>query len=421
VSWLQQEALQDTVVSVADLIAERLEFPEVVRGRAPQREWWPQSLAHGAAGVALLHIERALAGRASWRAADDWLSCAARDGVSAGPDSHLHYGAPALAFALHAAGDRYARTLEVLDQQVVQQTQRRLKAARARLDERERPSLAEFDAIRGLAGFGSYLLRRESRTELIHDVLRYLVRLTEPVDKAGEILPGWWTDSGPGGRPSGSFPGGHANTGLAHGIAGPLALLSLAMRDGVVVDGQDEAIFRICAWLDRWRQDGDFGPWWPYWITRPQLRGDSPVAAQPSRPSWCYGTAGVARAQQLAAIATGDLARQRMAEKALVGALADPQQRAMTTDLSLCHGYAGLALVAMRCAADAVTADLDDRLPQLVKAIVPAATPAADGQASDLLSSDFGLLEGAAGIALALYALHSGPPASGWDSCLLIV
>ncbi|WP_433234831.1 lanthionine synthetase C family protein [Actinomadura nitritigenes] len=420
-SRLQQEALQDTVLSVADLIAERLASPEAVRGRAPQREWWPQSLAHGAAGVALLHIERALAGRASWQAADDWLSCAVREGVSAGRDSHLYYGAPALAFALHAAGDRYARTLEVLDQQVVQQTLHRLKAASVRLDQRERPALAEFDAIRGLAGFGSYLLRRKSHTEVVRDVLRYLVRLAEPVDEGGEILPGWWTNSGPGGRPSGDFPGGHANTGMAHGIAGPLALLSLAMSDGVVVDGQEEAISRICTWLDRWRQEGDFGPWWPYWITRRQVRGESPIAAQPSRPSWCYGAVGVARAQQLAAIATGDLARQRIAEKALVGALADPHQQAMTTDLSLCHGYAGLALVAMRCAGDAITTDLDDRLPQLIKAIVPGEMPAVDAQASGLLASDFGLLEGAAGIALALYALQSGPSASGWDSCLLIV
>ncbi|WP_225991307.1 lanthionine synthetase C family protein [Actinomadura montaniterrae] len=419
-SRLQQEALQDAVLSVADLISERLDSPEAVRGRVPQRQWWPQSLAHGAAGVALLHIERARAGRASWRAADDWLSCVARDGVSAGPDSHLHYGVPALAFALQTAGDRYARTLEVLDQQVVQQTLRRLKASRARLDQRERPALAEFDAIRGLSGFGNYLLQRKSHTDLLCDVLRYLVQLTEPVDEAGEILPGWWTDSGPGGRPSGNFPGGHANTGMAHGIAGPLALLSLAMRDGVVVDGQDEAISRICAWLDRWRQDGDFGPWWPYWITRPQLRGESPVVAQPSRPSWCYGIAGVARAQQLAAIATGDLARQQMAENALVGALADPRQQEMTTDLSLCHGYAGLALVATRCAGDAVTSGLDDHLPQLIEAIVPDGTRTADAQANGLLTSDFGLLEGAAGVALALYALHSGPPASGWDSCLLI-
>lgn len=52
-SRLQQEGLQDTALSMADLIAERLESPEAVRGRAPQRQWWPQSLAHGAAGVAL--------------------------------------------------------------------------------------------------------------------------------------------------------------------------------------------------------------------------------------------------------------------------------------------------------------------------------------------------------------------------------
>jgi hypothetical protein len=408
-------------LDVADMVAERLASPEAVRRRAPRRGWWPQSLAHGAAGIALLHIERARAGRSPWQPAHDWLTCAASNGVTAGQDSHLHYGVPALAFALHAAGNRYARTLEVLDQQIVRQTLRRLKAARARLDQHELPPLAEFDAIRGLTGVGAYLLRRESHAELVRDVLGYLVRLTEPVVDAGETLPGWWAYSGPSGRPSNEFPGGHANNGMAHGITGPLALMSLAMRDGIVVDGQVEAIARICAWLDRWRQDGDLGPWWPYWVTRSQLRGGAPVADGPSRPSWCYGTAGVARAQQLAAMAIGDPARQQMAENALAGAIADPRLHAMTTDLSLCHGYAGLALITMRCATDAVTCGLDDLLPRLIAAIVPDGAPVADSPTNGLLTSDFGLLEGAAGVALALYALHDGPPTSGWDSCLLIV
>jgi hypothetical protein len=43
-------------------------------------------------------------------------------------------------------------------------------------------------------------------------------------------------------------------------IAGPLALLALAMRRGITVPGQDEAIDRICAWLDAWRQPGTAGP-----------------------------------------------------------------------------------------------------------------------------------------------------------------
>jgi hypothetical protein len=48
----------------------------------------------------------------------------------------------------------------------------------------------------------------------------------------------------------------------------------------------------------------------------------------------------------------------------------------------------------------------------------------AERLAAELLRSPdgrFGLLEGAAGVALALHTAASGsPPVSGWDSCLLI-
>jgi lantibiotic biosynthesis protein len=51
-------------------------------------------------------------------------------------------------------------------------------------------------------------------------------------------------------------------------------------------------------------------------------------------------TPGIARTQQLAGIATGDLARQRRAEEDLIGCLSDPGQPAQLIDLTLCHGWA---------------------------------------------------------------------------------
>lgn len=411
--------------AVADALTERLASPDDIRRLGLMLGWWPQSLAVGAAGVALLHIERARAGLAPWQRARDWLACAAHGPVTSGDDSHLYYGAPALAFALHAAADRpgrYARALDTLDRHIAVATRHRLDRAHARMDRGELPLLAEFDTIRGLVGIGAHLLRRDPDGDLIRAVLAYLVRLTDPVKNDEELLPGWWSHLTPSGRPSEEFPGGHANSGVAHGVGGPLALLSLAARSGVRVDGHAKAIGRICTWLDHWRQDGDAGYWWPYWVTRAQLRDGCPGAPGSLRPSWCYGTAGLARAQQLAALATGDTACQRMAEDALVRALTDPGQLAATTDLSLCHGYAGLVHLAGRAAADALTPELAACLPPLLSAIVPDTD--AGGLAESLLRptvGDMGLLEGAAGIALALHTAEAEtPPVSGWDSCLLI-
>ncbi|SNQ46604.1 conserved hypothetical protein [Frankia canadensis] len=428
----------DTAAALAARIADRLASPDDVGDLGTAERWWPQSLGHGAAGIALLHVERAHAGLSPWQRAHDWLRFATRQEISAGEDSHLHHGAPALGFALHGAAHasgRYARALEALDRHITRATRRRLDDAHARIDRGALPALAEFDAIRGLAGTGAHLLRRDPQTDLLRDILEYLVRLTEPLKDDGETLPGWWSDLAPTGRPAPEYPGGHGNNGVAHGIAGPLALLSLAARRHIVVDGHIEAIHCICDWLDRWRQDSDTGPWWPYWITRTQLRAGRPDLAGPPRASWCYGAAGLARAQQLAALATGHATRRRMAEGALLHAVTGPAQTA-ALDASLCHGQAGLLHLAHRVAADAEPTDLADRVPRLLDALLastadndllqtaaavskPGGEPTAGPRVRTV--NRLGLLEGLAGIGLVLHSLTSPPDSTtGWDACLLI-
>ncbi|EOY45636.1 lanthionine synthetase C family protein [Streptomyces anthocyanicus] len=416
--------LRDSARVAADTIAERLASPQDVRGLHHRQGWWPQSLAHGAVGVALLHIERARTELGPWQRAHDWLACAATEPAVGGPDSHLYYGAPALTFALHAAADRpgrYARALDTLDRYVTKAIRDRLADAHARMDRGEMPALAEFDAIRGLSGLGGLLLHRDVHADVLREILTYLVRLTEPVKHDGEVLPGWWSHLAPSGTISPQYPEGHANNGVAHGIGGPLAVLSLAARRGVTVDGHLDAITRILAWLDHWQQDSPAGPWWPYWITREQLRSGT-TGPGPFRPSWCYGTAGFARTQQLAALALKDPARQHAAEFALLRAMTDPGQLDAIVDVSLCHGFAGLARVTQLAAADALAPGLAECLPRLLAPI----TDTAPGTLADSViappgGGDIGLLEGAAGTALALNAFHTGAPsASGWDICFLI-
>ncbi len=329
---------------------------------------------------------------------------------------------PSLCIVRRTGLDGTPDALATLDTHVAALIRQRLQAAHARMDHgREFPELAEFDTIRGLSGLGALLLHRGTDPALLEDVLAYLVRLTEPVKDDGELLPGWWSHLGPSGTRSPDYPEGHGSGGVAHGIAGPLALLALAARRGITVRGHEEAIERILSWLDRWQQDGETGPWWPYWITRDRLRTGEPGPG-PSRPSWCYGTAGFARAEQLTAIATGDRDRQRRAETALLRAMTDPGQRAATVDLSLCHGFAGLAHITQLAAADAVTPGLAECLPDL---LVPITDTAPERLVSTLCGpadgGDIGLLEGAAGTALALHSFSVGVPSlSGWDTCFLI-
>ncbi|MGI9001951.1 MAG: lanthionine synthetase C family protein [Pseudonocardia sp.] len=370
-----------------------------------------QSLAQGAAGIALLHIERARHGSGSWQNVHDVLASCVHDLVV---DEHasLYYGAPAVAFALHTAAagtGGYTGALRVLDTAITTLTMRRVELAHARINRGERPRASEFDLFYGLTGLGSYLLCRNQDTATLREVLSYLARLTLPLTDDDERLPGWWTRLDPSGPTSDAFTGGHANLGMAHGIAGPLALLSLAARRGTVVDGQMTAIERICAWLDLQRQHTGPGHWWPQWITLAEHRASTVSQPRPLRPSWCYGTPGLARAQQLAGLALGDTARQRMAERALTSCLADPGQLDRIRDGGLCHGIAGLLHVAHRVAHDADDERLTAHLPRL-HALLLDREPAQND----------GLLDGTTGTALALLTAETrGMTTSGWDACLL--
>lgn len=422
--------LEHPAPQLVGTIADQLAHPEAFHATLTDDPWRTQSLAYGAPGVALLHIELAAADLRPWQRVHDWLRVATSSPITSGADSHLFYGAPALAHALACADaarpGSYGQALETLDASIATDVGRRIDAGHARIDRGGLPALAEFDGVRGLTGIGSHLLRRDPGGPAIHAILAYLVRLTDPVKADCELLPGWWTASGPSGRHDERFPDGHANTGMAHGIAGPLSLLALADIRGVTVDGQASAIKQICKWLDQWQTDTDAGPVWPYWVTRAEVRAGRLDWRGPQRPSWCYGTAGLARAQQLAALAIGDDDRRRQAENALVQALLDPGQRAATTDRSLCHGYAGFAHLAARVAADAhptAAARLRALVPDLLDAIQPRVISAQSASASllETPADDLGLLEGATGIALAtLAATTTTGPRTTWDSCLLI-
>ena len=369
----------------------------------------PQSLIRGTTGIALLHVERAASVPSGWETAHTWLTAAASDGAYAGAHASLFFGSPALAFAFHAAGQpgSYGKALAALDVSAAAITRARLAAAHGRIDRGETPAFAEFDLIYGLTGLGALHLRDDPHGELARSVLAYLVRLTEPIGP--DRLPGWWTGLDPAGKESERFPGGHGNFGMAHGIAGPLSFMAGAMRRGVVVPGQADAIRYIYDWLDLWRQDGPAGHWWPEWITPDELRSQQVHQAGPQRPSWCYGTPGLARAQQLAAIALGDTDRQAVAEKAVISCMADPAQQAKVTDSGLCHGTAGQFQTLWRMANDAKAPEVADTLAPVLARLLDA-----------LPEEDPGFLEGSAGQALALHTAATQHVATQWDTCLLL-
>ncbi|MBL7487326.1 lanthionine synthetase C family protein [Frankia sp. AgB1.9] len=405
--------------SQADLASEadrHLHEVGAVPPRTADAQTTGAALADGTAGIALAHIERARAGFESWHRAHQWICAAAAAPVSDHDTAGLFFGAPALAFVLDAAAgstDRYQGGLADLDAAVARLAHRRAAQALARIRAGRLASFAEYDVFGGLTGLGALLLRRAPTGSATEQVLTALVALTRPLTVDGETLPGWWVDHDPHRRQTLAFRGGHGNLGAAHGITGPLTLLSLAARNGTVVDGQLDAIATVCDWLDAWQQDCAAGPWWPEHLALDELRTGRCAQPRSARPSWCYGTPGITRAGQLAALALGDRHRQAAYEQALLACLDDPTQQARLVDPGLCHGQAGLFQTVWRAATDATTGDLRARLPALAARLLRTARTADQ--------ADPGFLTGGAGIALALHtAATNTAPRSGWDTCLLI-
>ncbi|SOD67780.1 Lanthionine synthetase C-like protein [Streptomyces zhaozhouensis] len=405
-----------SAAELSDRLAHRLEEPEP----PPAGESWrAHSLSQGTAGIALLHTERAHRAATTWRHAHRWISAASAGEIDASDDSGLFHGVPAVAFLLNAAaGDstRYRHALATSDHHVERLARHRAALAIDRLRAGGPPSFREFDIFHGLTGIGAHLLHRDADSASLRLVLDCLVALTRPLRYGGATVPGWWVGHDPRARTSARYPDGHGNQGAAHGIAGPLMLLAHTARRGITVEGQYGAIATIQAWFDRWRQHGRTGSWWPEHLTLHDLRAGHPRQRGPARPSWCYGTPGIARALQLAALATGDTDRQRAAERHLLDCLTDPAQLARLTDSALCHGWAGVYQTVWRAAQDAVDHRLHALLPRLAQSLRHHVASHSDPMTRR------GFLDGGAGTALALATAATGTaPISGWDRCLLII
>ena len=361
-----------------------------------------QSLAKGAAGLALLHIEHALSEPCAWPVAHAWMTAATCGPVIASDQAGLFYGAPAISFLAHAAQAdgvrRYGSVAETLDQIVTRAAERRLAAASERLDRGQAATFAEYDLFYGLTGLAVLFLKCMPASPVLPAILRYLVRLTEPWPDG---RPGWWVSHDP--DPLLPTPGGHAGFGMAHGAAGILALLSRSAALGHLVEYQYDAIDRLCDWFDRWRQSSGGGHWWPQWITARELAVGHIVRVAPPRPSWCYGAVG---------ICLGDTGRRLWTEQALAACLANPGPLELITDPGLCHGLAGVYQTAWRASRDSLTPAISERLPALASPLLKHAEPA--------LAT--GLLDGAVGIALAIRTATcpDSAPKTGWDTCLLI-
>ncbi|WP_103528756.1 lanthionine synthetase LanC family protein [Streptomyces sp. SM12] len=390
-----------SAVSVIDL-ANGLRDPEAVAAAVSARA--AHTLCYGLAGSALLHacLADAQTAAAHWNAASLALGNAPPDGIHTGP------GALATSLIigtgyLTARGPHH----ELVPRATVWLAARAVALAHRQLHyPPDQPTWAVYDSIKGLAGIGRILLAAcmsGHEAEAGEGLCTTLKALTSLLLAPNGVRPGWWLPADAHPDPTRIPPSGAATTGLAHGVAGPLSLLSIAQLAGQTVPGQTDAVAVAAHWLRKWASTG---PSWPPHISGADLDTDAAPGAAGGVPgrrtAWCYGEPGIASALTHAGRALNDRASLNMANAALNNLAADPT-RWDAEGTGLCHGTAGLLQVGVRCS------------PDLAQTAVKTPGPQADAAP--------GFLNGTTGTALAVadhVGLLSHPPLAAWDSILLL-
>ncbi|ORT53044.1 lanthionine synthetase C family protein [Frankia sp. KB5] len=422
---MTSDGLTDDAARQCLAVAERLLRPETVTAALPADA--AASFADGLPGTALLyarlaavHPDFAAAAASHWTQAARWTPRGVhRTGVfhaSAGLAASLIIGVPYLPDpASHATST--ARAVRWLSAQAVTHADEH----RAALTRGEMGTPWHvYDVITGLTGTGRVLLaaHHSGHAAAEHGLLAALTTLTIMINSRIGSRPGWWLPADRLPDAVTVHPSGAATTGMAHGIAGPLALLATAHLAGCTVPGQHDAITDAADWQLRWRDEHTRT--WPPHITGDDL--DAGHAAPPTgrTDAWCYGTPGISRALMLAGLAAGQPAVEDAARDALC-LFAQRPGRWDVEGPTLCHGHAGVlrAASAMRhtdVATQAATA--------VTQAFDPVHRFGFAHVARNATTDRPGFLTGAAGTALALaeHAAFPVPPglATTWDALLLL-
>jgi lantibiotic modifying enzyme len=205
-----------------------------------------------------------------------------------------------------------------------------------RLLSRADPWSAPYDLVVGLTGLGVYALQRYPRPVAIECLRRVIERLHGCAQQDEHGLY-WWTPPAEIHHESRKqYPSGRADLGVAHGVAGVIALLG-----GLCGAGVEEATARpllegAVRWLLAHSMPTEAGPAFPIWVA-PGLQ------PWPARCAWCYGDPGIAAALLMAARGVGDVGWEQAAVALACRAAERPTSQTGVVNAGFCHGAAGLA------------------------------------------------------------------------------
>lgn len=282
------------------------------------------------------------------------------------------------------------------------------------------PWHGSFDLIGGLVGLGVYFLERLPANAARAGLSEILTRLDELAVTSEQGIT-WHTPAElvpPQQREQASD--GYCNCGMAHGVPGVIAFLARCVVAGVDRDLSEQLLSGAVQWLLAEQLPAESGSAFPYWVAES-------AEPMPARTAWCYGDPGIAAALLVAAECTHRDDWMCSALQITDRIVARPEVEMELIDAPLCHGTAGLAHILNR----AWNATGEDRLALAAthwfqktlelkrRVTLLAGFPTWKTTSHGLEWVDEpGLLEGAAGIGLALLsAVRDQPPT--WDRILL--
>ncbi|WP_068497118.1 lanthionine synthetase C family protein [Paenibacillus kribbensis] len=438
------EDLRQTILEIVQEVARRLADPEFVKAMCSSKtnqtalqedyKWNDISLASGYPAVSLLfgRLGAVFQEDTFTRYAHQYL-INTREALKLEENISLSLwsGLSGIGFTAYALSDKlrkYQSFIQQINHLIIRYGVALLESSRNNLE--TGVNFHDYDVISGWSGIGRYLLLFPDVPEmrdLLRDVLEYLVMLSEERAWKGEFLPGWYIPVR--NLPSHEqlrYPQGYFNLGLAHGIPGPLALLSIAWHQNVRVSGHKEAIERYSSWLDHWKQKNDFGWYWPNNISyKEYMNGIIPDETE--REAWCYGTPGVARSLWLAGRALENEDLKSLAVDAFKSIYARPRERWSIYSPTVCHGYSGLIKLTHQMYLDTGDVELREYARGLLLEVVEMFDSGAAFGFWDIVKDtqsvkhlDFvGVLDGVSGIAMTLLDTLESEE-SVWGRSLLI-
>jgi class I lanthipeptide synthase len=194
------------------------------------------------------------------------------------------------------------------------------------------------DVVEGVTGLGVYALQRCPRPVAI-ECLRWVVERLHESARHDEHGFHWWTPPAEIHEDwRKQYPSGRVDLGVAHGVAGAIALLGGVCGAGIEQAAAWSLLEGAVRWLLAHSMATEAGPTFPLWVAP----GFQPYQA---RCAWCYGDPGIAAALLTAARGAGVPDWEQAAVALACRAAERPESETEVVNACFCHGAAGLAHV----------------------------------------------------------------------------